>query len=158
MKIIQTLDDDLGMTFNHRRQSRDSKLIQRILELVQNNKIWMNNYTKQLFPEQENIQVDENFLEKAEQDDYCIMENVEIQPYESQIQELILYFWNRKYPSDQKFTLNLENYKQTKEEEFEGNSHEKITQKNYIRRNTKWEEKNIKPKRRLTNKTHPYYR
>ena len=42
-----------------------------------------------------------------------------------------LYYWNRRYPSDLKFDIDFSNgkWEVVSEEEFEGNSHDKITKK-----------------------------
>ena len=50
-----------------------------------------------------------------------------------QIEELILFRWNRVYPADLHCTLDLSVWKLTETEEFAGNSHEKITQERYVR-------------------------
>ena len=157
MKIISCVDDDYGMMFNNRRQSRDSKVIEHVLKTVNDKKIWMNNYSKQLFEGQNNIVIDEEFLEKAEENDYCFVENVEISNEKYKIDEIILYFWNRKYPADKKFNISLEEYVLENEEDFEGSSHEKITQRIYFRRNKGWEQI-IKQRRKLRNKVFPYCR
>ena len=157
MKIISCVDDDYGMMFNNRRQSRDSKIIEHVLKVINDKKIYMNSYSKQLFEDKNNIVIDDNFLEKAGENDYCFVENVEISNEKHEIDEIILYFWNRKYPSDKKWNINLEDYELEAEEDFEGSSHEKITQRIYIRRNKGWE-KTIKQKRKLRNKVSQYCR
>ena len=44
MQVIVCVDDGMGMLFNHRRQSRDRVLIQRILEITKGKQIFMNTY------------------------------------------------------------------------------------------------------------------
>lgn len=135
MIVISCVDDNLGTMFNQRRQSRDRILIEHILKIASENRIWINSYSKELFKEAENVIVDEDFLSKAEDDDYCFVENVDLSGYEHKIHEIILYSWNRTYPSDKKININLDKWRIIAEENLEGSSHEKITQKIYIRRN-----------------------
>ena len=156
MKIIACVDDDFGMAFNKRRQSRDCTVIEQILKNTDGRKLWMNSYSQELFEPCENILVDDNFLEKAQDDDFCFVENVDLQNYEDRINEVILFFWNRRYPSDIKFEIDLEDWESSGETEFEGKSHEKITQKIY-RRKQEWEEK-IQVRRKILNKITPHYR
>ena len=115
MKIIVCVDNQNGMMFNHRRQSQDRVLRKRILELTGGKKLWMNAYSQKQFlqvngnmsKEQEQsgqIQADEAFLEKAGPGEYCFVENKDVVPYESRIEEVILCHWNRDYPADMYFT------------------------------------------------------
>ena len=60
------------------------------------------------------------------------METVDPGNYKERTEELILFCWNRIYPAQLFMTLDLSEWKQTEELEFEGTSHEKITMKKYI--------------------------
>ena len=62
MQVIVCVDDGMGMLFNHRRQSRDRVLIQRILEITKGKQIFMNTYSAELFEGNENICIDDDFL------------------------------------------------------------------------------------------------
>lgn len=44
MKLIVCMDDKNGMAFNHRRQSRDRVLAERIMELTENAKLYIAPY------------------------------------------------------------------------------------------------------------------
>ena len=46
---IAIVDNSMGMLFNHRRQSRDRVLVQRILEITRGHALWMNAYTAAAF-------------------------------------------------------------------------------------------------------------
>jgi len=51
------------------------------------------------------------------------------------VDEIYLYKWNRKYPSDVKFPKDmLKNFDMDGAADFEGNSHEKITEERYVRK------------------------
>ena len=65
MILIVAVDDRNGMTFNHRRQSQDKRLRERILSMTKNGKLWMNAYShKQFvgFEDTEQIQEAEEFF------------------------------------------------------------------------------------------------
>ena len=132
MNIIVCLDDNDGMLFNKRRLSSDSVLTDRIARFATNNHLWMNDYSAKLF-EGSNIIVDELFLQKAEKGDYCFIENVDITNFAEKTESLIIYRWNRRYPSDKKFPISLflPDRKLISTMEFEGNSHPEITEEIY---------------------------
>jgi len=135
MRIIVCVDDTYGMLFNRRRQSKDSLLRADMLGITENSKLWMNAYSASQFEEQtDNICVDEDFLHKAEQDDYCFVENADIAPYAESILCVIVYRWNRSYPSDQKFPAELFETRWQLEStvDFAGSSHETITREVYV--------------------------
>ena len=46
LKVIVILDDNLGMLFNNRRQSRDRVLIDDIIKTVKDNKIYIEEYSE----------------------------------------------------------------------------------------------------------------
>lgn len=133
MNIIVCIDDEYGMLFNHRRQSRDRLLRERILMLTKGKKLWMNAYSAKLFEEEhaENIVVDEDFFHNAGDGDYCFVETEDIMKYIQRIEGITLYRWNRRYPSDFKFTLDLSDWTMESTFEFVGSSHEKITEEIY---------------------------
>lgn len=133
MRIIVCLDDNYGMMFNRRRQSKDRVLTEDIVEMTTGQKLWMNAYSEQLF-EGKNVVVEEAFLENAEEEDFCFVENQSLQPYADRVKEVILYKWNRKYPSDFCFDMDLSVWKLVEEKEFAGSSHEKITRERYEKR------------------------
>ena len=103
MILIVAVDDRNGMTFNHRRQSQDKRLRERILSMTKNGKLWMNAYSHKQFVDSgdtEQIQEAEDFLERAGEKDYCFVENLEIENFRDKIEKIILCKWNRRYPGD----------------------------------------------------------
>ena len=129
MILIVCLDDRNGMLFNNRRQSRDDRVITKILEITHSSKLWMNNFSQALFQamNNKNLQIDDDFLHKAGTGEYCFAENVDPSSYEDQIEKIYIFRWNRHYPSDFYFTLSLSKYKLIASSESMGSSHEKIT-------------------------------
>ena len=135
MHTIICLDDDNGMLFHDRRQSQDVKLRADVLERLGERMLWMNAYSARQFADAEDarIHISDSFLEEAGKDDFCFVENRPLLPYEAQIQEVICYRWNRRYPSDVKLDLSLEGWNVMEETEFAGKSHEMITRTVYRR-------------------------
>ena len=124
MKLIVCLDDKNGFSFAGRRQSRDSVQLEKMLESVGNSKIFVNEYTAKLFDSYpQNIAVCENPFQKADENSYCFVENLEIPVLD--FSRIIIYRWNRHYPSDKKLPPQiLRNKKLVLSTEFAGNSHE----------------------------------
>ena len=134
MIVIVCLDERGGMMFNNRRQSRDKAVIDRIVEIVQGSKLWLSSYSKSLFDQVAILlEVDDNFLQKAGNGEFCFVENADITQYTPKIEKLYIFRWNRHYPADFYFTLDLAEYRMITQSEFMGNSHEKITLEVYER-------------------------
>ncbi len=133
MHIILCLDDKNGMTFNGRRQSRDRAVVDHILKDIGTQPLWMNAYSEKLFADTANtICVDENFLSYGEKGAYCFVENADVTPYASEIEDIIIYRWNRVYPADMHFPNDvIGNRVLTGIKQFSGNSHDIITQEVY---------------------------
>ena len=123
MNIIICLDDNNGMMFNKRRQSQDRILRADLKEFIKDKDLYMNNYSYKLYKDIDNgnIKVSENFLEQCTENGFCLVEDK----------------WNRIYPSDLYFDINLisNSWELLETKEFEGSSHEKITRIIYRRVN-----------------------
>ena len=113
--------------FNHRRQSRDIKLCERVIALA-TGKLFMSEYSAKIFPQSEKIVVCEDFLEKAGTNDYCFTE--EPPATLENVNQIIIYRWNRLYPADRQFGFDLDalGYTLVSAEDFIGNSHPTITE------------------------------
>lgn len=129
MKLIVCLDDNNGMMFNKRRQSRDKILIENMLELCEGEQLYTNEYSAKLFPEN-TVNVAENFC-NSESNYYCFCENFDAE--EEKIDEIIVYKWNRLYPADTYFNIDLKNWNLIESVDFVGSSHERITRERYVR-------------------------
>lgn len=133
MNIIVCLEDKNGMMFNKRRLSQDKV----IREDIYNNMDWkslvMNSYSFKMF-EKDNPTIDiivREDLPLCDKDNLQFIEDKQLGKFESEIDKIIVYYWNRRYPSDLKFDIDFSdgNWEVISEEEFCGNSHEKITKK-----------------------------
>ena len=125
------------MMFNKRRQSQDKLLRVSIKELVKGKTLFMNEYSYKLYKDinNENIIVSENYLYECENDNFCLVENKPLNNYIEKIDNIIIYKWNRIYPSDLYFDVDIKNeqWELIETEEFQGSSHEKITKETYRR-------------------------
>jgi len=128
MILAVCVDDKLGMLFNKRRQSKDRELRKDLLSLTDQT-LWVNEYTAKQFSEDEKmwLNVQEDYLDDIGENDLCFVENLPITDYEEKVTKLILYRWNRIYPSDVRFPFDLVNWELESEYEFKGYSHDKIT-------------------------------
>lgn len=136
MRVIACLDDNGGMTFNNRRQSRDRVLSADVLETARGRRLFISPYSALLFEgSAADIFESEDFLDLADGEGYCFVENRALLPYADRIDEVILYKWNRRYPSQTYFDLDLDalGFRCVSVEEFAGYSHEKITKETYKR-------------------------
>lgn len=130
MRLIVCIDDKGGMAFNHRRQSRDRVVLEKIEELTKGGVLRTSLYSATLFP-LSGIESSEDYLSLAVEDDFCFVELENVAPYEHQIKEITVFRWNRLYPADLYFPIDLTRWKLVYSEDFPGNSHEKITMEVY---------------------------
>lgn len=131
MKLIFCLEKNKGTMFLGKRQSKDRVLNERLLQIVGNSKLWVSEYSSELFEPSESLVIDNDYKNKAERNDYCFVEN---KGYDlSYVDEIILCLWNRKYPSDQFFDIDLKgnSFKKVSTENIVGSSHDKITIETY---------------------------
>lgn len=134
MTVVLCVDDNNGMMFNHRRQSQDRALRERLLTQLNPKRLWMNAYSAEQFADHADcIRVDEAFLQKAAPEDFCFVENIDITPYVKDISKIILYKWNRSYPADLKFTCPMTDWTLVSQTDFAGSSHDKITEAVFTR-------------------------
>lgn len=135
MNIIVCVDDNNGLMFNKRRQSKDSVVREYILMDAKASKLWLNNYSAMQFDEchKHLLCVDEQFLDKVTEEDFAFVENLPLKDYFHKIKQIIIYRWNRKYPADLYFDIdvNTNSWKLIVTEEFSGSSHDKISKEVY---------------------------
>ncbi len=90
MKVIVCVDEKNGMLFNNRRQSRDSKVIERILEIVAEKRLNITEFSKNLFTDL-NVNIVDNSLENVAENEYVFVENIDIN---RKLQEI--NFWKER--------------------------------------------------------------
>ena len=126
MIIIACVDDKFGLSFNKRRLSKDISMIERICDITKAGTLYIREFSSELFDDKEAIIINDLSMAK---DGFLFVEDIQIDDF-SNVEKIILYHWNRSYPSDFRFTLP-KNFKEVKRYEFKGNSHEKISEVEY---------------------------
>ena len=123
---IICVDDNGGVMFNNRRVSSDKNVILDILRMKETNELFCSNYSASNFTLYNNkISVDEDVINNVSKDGIYFIEDIFPKNWNT-FNYIIIYKWNRKYPSDVLFTYDLKDYINIKKDEFKGNSHEKI--------------------------------
>ena len=128
---ILCIDEQNGLLFNGRRQSRDQILREDVLRTAAGRRLWMNAYSFRQFGGEGRITVDEDFLAKAGPGELCFVEGLPLRPHLSRLEGLILYRWNRRYPADVYLDIEPAAFRLLSSEEFPGRSHETITKEVY---------------------------
>lgn len=133
MIIAACVDDCMGMMFNGRRQSRDKLLIARLMKRAAGRTVWIHPGSAVLFEGMESVRAAENFLQCAKKGDICFAETADFAASIEKVEEIWLYRWNRIYPGDVFFPVQLDQqgWKCVEREDFLGNSHECITEEIY---------------------------
>ena len=132
MKVIVCIDDNNGLMFNNRRQSRDALLVQDIMGHLAGSTLFVSEYSGTLFESYRSVIVNDLLLEIAEEDDFCFIEDKDVSEHWDDVSELIVYRWNRTYPADTYFSFPS-GIKLIHTSEFVGISHEKITKEVYFK-------------------------
>ena len=128
MKLIVCLSEDKGMMFNHRRQSRDRVLIADMIAHTQNTPLWVSPYSASLFGEDcHSLHVAPLPVDASGASDYCFVEDTPLPETLDDVDELIIYRWNRHYPSDVHFDFDTSVFRLIQSTDFVGSSHDNIT-------------------------------
>lgn len=128
MKLIVCLSDDGGMMFNHRRQSRDRVLVADMIHHTQDTPLWVSPYSAPLFGEDAPmLHIDPLPAKAAGKGDFCFVEDTPLPQTFDTVEELIIYRWNRLYPSDVFFSCDTSAFTLQESTEFVGSSHDNIT-------------------------------
>ena len=135
MVVYITIDNNNGLMFNNRRQSQDRIMRENMLKHCGEARLWISEYSKKLFTSQDetdipsNIIVDDDFWNKAGNIDHCFVEKDNLSKHIDKIHTLVIYKWNRNYPSDLYFDFSIldSNWKCLSVSDFAGSSHDKIT-------------------------------
>lgn len=133
MVVYIAIDKDNGLLFNNRRQSQDRIMCENMLKNCGTSNLWIAPFSQSLFESQggplpSNLIVDEDFLDKAGENDHCFVENISLSDYIDKIDTLVIYKWNRKYPADFYFDWSIlgDKFKKFSLNDFKGFSHENI--------------------------------
>ena len=134
LTLIACVDERMGLMFNARRQSKDRVQRARLLTLLSGERLLMSEYSGKLFGEEEGVFAHPAFLRKARSGEALFVEDILPDSLKG-ISRVILYKWNEHYPADTHFPFDLEKegFALRSAVDFEGSSHEKITEEIYER-------------------------
>lgn len=134
MIAVVCVDERNGMLFHNRRLSRDRVQMADMLTLCGEKRLWICAFSQKLLePFPDKVIVDEEFLALAGPGEYCFVEDRPLLPWLERLEGLVIYRWNRAYPSDVKLDLDLEKFMLQKQTEFAGSSHPRITREIYVK-------------------------
>ena len=134
MTAIVCIEERGGILFLKRRVGRDAFVCRDIA--ADHESLIMTEYSRSLFLELDvDIKLSDSPLKSAGGGEVCFIESGEIKENLKKISRLIVYNWNRKYPSDVKlgFVPTEVGYRLVSSTEFAGKAHEKITKEIYER-------------------------
>ena len=132
MTAIVCVEDRGGILFLKRRVSRDREVYRDIAENYI--KVYMTSYSLPLF---DGVKINTGVrllpISEGERGEVCFVESGEIADNIHKISRLVIYRWNRTYPSDVKLGFEPEEmgFKRVSTAELVGYSHEKITKDIY---------------------------
>lgn len=133
MRAFICVDDGNGRLFCGRRQSRDRMLTEDMLKTVGDGTLFIEKYSETLFETKER-KISVCSEPPVSADEYFFFEKTDPSEYEKHVSEWIVYRWNRLYPSDEKFGVDLsDGFRLVSSEDFVGSSHERITKEVYLR-------------------------
>ena len=132
--VAVCVDDNGGMTFNNRRQSRDRVLLSELCSFAEG-RVYVSPFSVSAFPDKGAICELNDPFKEAPDGAFLFIENLPLAPHISDIERLILYRWNRSYPRDTYLDITPleEGFSLQSTVDFCGSSHEKITKEIYTR-------------------------
>ena len=151
MTGIVCLDQEDGLLFNGRRQSRDRVVTEKILSMTEGKPLWMSAYSRRIFPEDAPVCVAEDLVGKVEsaQEElereeaaqkepwqhpgeaaFCLIEEA-VNLENEMIDEWIVFRWKRVYPADVFLKFPVDDWEKELIETFAGYSHEEIDLERY---------------------------
>ena len=133
MNVIICLDDNKGMLFNNRRQSRDKAVLSDIFKDLQGEQLYITPFSEKLLAEYSDRIIICGSVSGIGNGQWFFCENVDLRAFDDNIEKLVVYKWNRAYPSDMKCELDFSLFSLVSESEFEGNSHSVITKEIFVK-------------------------
>lgn len=127
MILAVCVDNRMGISFMGKRLSKDRFLREKLLTLSGGN-LRMSAYSGKQFGL--GVQAGADYLSGAVEGDWVFAENTEYLEYADQIEQIVLFKWNRDYPADVYFSFPGD-WELVSAEDFPGNSHETITMEVY---------------------------
>ena len=136
MTVFICIDDKGGMTFCGKRQSRDSMLIKDVAAHAEDGLLYISDFSEKLFLDSDASVISvPDPLGSAGEGGFAFVETPPLAPYKDKIKTLVIYKWNRHYPSDKKLDISPRDMGMhlAHTYDFKGTSHENITKEVYER-------------------------
>lgn len=127
MRVFVCVDQKDGLLFNNRRPSRDRVVIEDIEKMLDGQDIAMSEYSAKLFEGYDHVVVTEDF--KDFENVFSEHANLGALAWN----ELIVYRWDKVYPSDVKLDIDLSSLKLKNVSTLQGYSHDTILKEVYVR-------------------------
>ncbi len=132
MEFIFCVDNNYGLKFAGRRQSRDIEIYKLLQNLNEIKKIYVKSESAPLFPNPDKLIITENIPENSHNGEVFFCETPLPPELMQKAESIRLYKWNRDYPADEYFNTEcLIGKTLVSTREFEGNSHKIITEEIY---------------------------
>lgn len=133
MTVIVCVGDGGSLLFNNRRVSSDRVVTEQILAQYSHREIRMRAYSAKLFADSERVQICEDLL-AGDDEDVCFLEEALSADWLDRVSRVVVYHWNRAYPSDVKFPIEQLRSRgsMVSSMEFPGYSHDVITREEYL--------------------------
>lgn len=123
-------DDDNGMSLFNRRLSTDAILYQRLAELAAGRTIHMSPYSAPLFKSvKAQVDVRDDFMNAT--DGFFFVERGDVD--QTAFDRVLLVRWNRRYPSDRRFSVDPRLFRKMESTDIVGAAHDRITLETYGR-------------------------
>ena len=129
MILALCVDDRMGLSLKGRRLSKDSALREKLWALS-GGALRTSEYSARQF--EQAVYTGKDYLSGAKQGDWCFLENADYQNFADAIEKIVLFRWNRHYPSDLQFRFPGK-WRLVSSEDFHGTSHDKLTMEVYKR-------------------------
>ena len=129
MILAVCVDDRMGLSLKGRRLSKDSALREK-LRALSGERLRMSEYSARQF--EQAVYAGNDYLSGAKRGDWCFLENADYEDFADAIEGIVLFRWNRHYPSDLQFRFPGK-WALVSSEDFPGTSHDKITMEVYER-------------------------
>lgn len=129
MTSIITLDTNNGLLFNKRRLSQDKVVTADIISQASGTNLYVTPYSYKLFPEGTPCTPLNNPYTLADKQAVIFAEDINPVKYIDIIDTFVVYLWNKEYPSDVRFNVNLQElgFRVTNRVDFSSNTHPNIT-------------------------------
>ena len=135
MTLFVCLDDEGGMAFGGRRQSRDSRVTEDIFRECGGAPLLIAPYSEKLLSSFGKVKVKDSPLASAKKDSLVFLEERAVGDGIKKVDKIVIYRWNRHYPADLYFDIEpeKEGFTLDSSTDLEGSSHEKITKEIYTK-------------------------